>query len=217
MAAAVIAWLLGSELLDHPIRAGRIVGALNLFGLPLVLGFVMRSGVALADQPLNFGVWVLAMALLAFTLTRIALAQTPPQDPSPARKLPPLRAMLGALAMAAPLVIIGALPQILGLPTLAALISRQTLPGWLGQIFALGAGVALAALWPRWQNKMARPLTLADSALNFEWVDELLESGANRLGSPFKNIFVFLESEGILIWAVAAALIAVLISRPGGP
>jgi hypothetical protein len=217
VAAAIIAWSLGSELLERPVRVARIIGALSLFGLPPLLGFVARSGIALADQPLAFGIWALGMLLLALALTRLALGQTQPQNPSPAQARPRLTVAPDALVMAAPLIVFGVLPQLLGLPALPALISRQSAAGWLGMILAFGGGIALALFWPRWRNKMARPFALANTALDFSWVDALLEGGANRLGRPFKEIFAFLESEGILIWAVAAALIAVLVSRSSGP
>jgi hypothetical protein len=45
----------------------------------------------------------------------------------------------------------------------------------------------------------------------------LFVGAAGRIRAPFTVVFDILESDGALVWAAIVALLAILVSRPGGP
>lgn len=221
VAASAIAWLLSSELLEHPAPIARLIGALGLFGVPFSAGLMARSGIAPVAAPAAnipaFILWCVAMALMAFGLFHLARGDAQPR----ARLLSGLAgspsSLISFVVLALPLIAAGALLPALGLPDALTLVVRHGAAGWLGMAFAAGAGLVAAVLSPRWAGRAARPLDVARRALSFGWLEDILEGSANRVAAPFRAVFTFLESPGVLLWAIVAALLAVLISRPGGP
>jgi hypothetical protein len=53
--------------------------------------------------------------------------------------------------------------------------------------------------------------------LNLEWWQQILAGAVGRIARPLSSVYTFLESDGVLLWAVIVILIIVLVSRPGGP
>ena len=54
-------------------------------------------------------------------------------------------------------------------------------------------------------------------ALSLDWLVSLFAGAIRRLRAPFTPIFDILEGDGALVWAAIIALLAILVSRPGGP
>ncbi|HQW36297.1 MAG TPA: hypothetical protein PLJ62_08895 [Thermoflexales bacterium] len=218
VAASASAWLLSAELIEHPAPIARLIGALSLFGVPLSAGFIARSGAvpATANIP-AFIIWCVAMALLAFSLFQLVRGAGQPRLRLLSGLAGSPQSLISFGVMALPLIALGVLPQALGLPNALALVSRQGLADWLAMAFAAGAGVLLAIFSPRWAGRATRQMQMAEQVFKFRWLEDILEGSVNRIAAPFRAVFTFLESPGVLLWAIVAALLAVLISRPGGP
>jgi hypothetical protein len=235
VAVATIAWLLGVALLSQPAVAeaslarrarqmARILGAACLAGLPLTVGFVGRAGIVASWIGRDTGGVVLALAFTLATLLLVACllrAVTHPSAPAPADEATPaVQRIAGWIALAlacAHVLIFGLAPALANAPSLGEQLGGNGLSGWLSWLVALGLGFALWWFEPRWDallNNWHEPI---ESTLSLNWLQEIVSGALDRLSLPFGRVFVFLESDGALLWAVIVILIVVLVSRSGGP
>lgn len=216
VAGVAIAWALAALLMEHPARLARLVGALGLFGLPPTLGLVLRASAA-PQHPLALAVWVVGLALLAYNLALLTRGEIPQNEPSPGWLDRSVPGWVSFVALALPLLGFGVAPQWVNLPTLVALVAGHGVVGWVGMAFAALVGVGAYALAPRWRGRMARAHGIANSIFKLGWLERVVEGSIERMSRPFRVIYGFLESDGVLLWAVVVVLLAVLIARPGGP
>jgi hypothetical protein len=239
IAAAGMAWLLGHPLLQTSLnqpapfhrmaQAARLAGAAAWAGLPLVVGFVGQAGIVatLAQQGvlgwLGLVGWVIGLALLAATALRIALAPMPTQlafglemNPSGWNWRTAL-AFAPLLVLMASLLIFGLFPQLLGATGLNQPVARNGVLGWVSWLLAVVAGVAVWWYEDRWQPRLEPWRNTLENALSLKWLRDVWSGAMDRLAQPFRILFPFLESDGVLLWAIILVLLAVLVTRPGGP
>ena len=242
-AAAVVAWLIGSRLIGQtsapgaepaPVERGRLairlVGALGLVGLPLTVGFIGQAGAmdtwvgrGPAGWLLIFA-WMASLALLSHLILHTIFDAT--RRGQPAHVVPgpaawpgqfALRRVVGWLAAAAPIVIFGVAPHLLGAGTLIEAAGRNGIIGWLGWAIAIALGALLWQLSPRWRPATQRIRDYAIAVLDLGWLHSLLAGATARLRQPFGGVFTLLESDGALLWAVIVALLVALVSGAGRP
>ncbi len=241
-AAATIAWLVGAALLgqpqftDAPLSARRaryalrIAGALCLVGLPLTVGFVGQAGAVATWTEHSAGGWPFALAwsvvlaAMTYVLLKLVLSSADEQA-QPVRSIAhPLRPSMwiareaiGGLTALAPILIFGIAPALLTAGSLADALARNSAAGWASWSIAIIAGALLWRLEPRWRPAVRSISNRAIGALELGWCYSLLDGAVARLRQPFGQVFALLESDGMLLWAIIAVLLAVLIARPGGP
>ena len=237
--AAAIAWILGAALISLNDaaegrlgrRIGRVIrifGALVLIGLPLTVGFIGRAGVVsawqddgLAGALLIIG-FTLAGGLLAYCLLHCALRIDLETDESISQRdeiRQPLfiRTILAAIALALPAILFGIAPGLIGAGDLLGAAGRMGIVGVLTWLISLGAGAALWQFEPRWAGWLDARGEGISEALSLGWLTSLFAGATRRIRAPFATVFDILESDGALIWAAIVALLAILVSRPGGP
>jgi hypothetical protein len=239
IATAAIAWILGSALIsledtsDGRLgrRAGvliRSIGALVLIGMPLTVGLHGRAGIVsawqadgLAGALLIVG-FTLAGGLLAYCLVHCVLRQDQETDETLGRRdevRQPyfLRASVAAVALALPALLFGLAPSLVGAGDLLAPIARMGILDWLVWLLSLGIGFALWQWEPRWAGWIDPRSEWLSATLSLRWFTGLFAGATGRIRAPFTALFDILESDGALVWAAIIALLAILVSRPGGP
>lgn len=239
IAAATVAWITGVTLISIDDasagklgrRIGRIlrgIGALVLIGLPLTVGLVGRAGVISAWQ--NEGIagalLVLAVTLaasaLVYALIHCTLRIDLEVDEEMARRDELrqsllFRMILAAVALAIPALLFGIAPALLGAGDLLSVLGRMGVIGWAMWLLSLGMGAALWQFEPRWAGWLEARSEAISHALSLQWMTSLFAGAVGRIRAPFTVVFDILESDGALVWAAIIALLAILISRPGGP
>lgn len=239
VAAAAIAWIVGSSLitLDDATegrlgrRAGRIIralGALTLIGLPLTVGLIGHAGVVshwqtqgLAGGLFTIG-FTIAGGLLAYCLIHCVLRIDQEVDEqaelrSELRQSQWIRTMAAAVFLVLPALVFGLAPALIGAGDLLSAIGRMGLLGWITWLLGLGIGAALWLLEPRWAPALEDRSESIAHTLSLDWLTSLFAGAAGRIRAPFASIFDILESDGALVWAAIVALLAILVTRPGGP
>ena len=241
IAAAAVAWLFGSELLQSRGNSQdflstrvalylRILGAAVLIGIPLTVGFVSWAGIPSQLTERGFGgivlllIWVASMAMLTAAALRIAFLNSAALHMSfdgPSRYLnayvAPVPALSPMLLLALIAVLFGVVPQLVGAAGLAQPVLRNGILDWVGWLVAIGVGGAAWWFESRWQALADALRGPADSLLNLRWLHELWGGAVQRLARPLRMVFPFLESDGVLLWAIILILLFVLVNRPGGP
>jgi formate hydrogenlyase subunit 3/multisubunit Na+/H+ antiporter MnhD subunit len=230
---AAIAWLTGTTLLDQSTASyptvlhktvfwARLLGALCLIGLPLTAGFVGRAGVinTWAGRGLNGALLVVALTLAQLLLTLCALRlwrwlEAPGDDVAPSTEGYLLSAALGILCLH--IVFFGIAPGLAAAPSLGDQITRNGLVGWVLWLLATLLGVAGWWFQPKWLDLLANTRQTLVSVVGLDWWQDILIGALGRIAKPLRGLFIFLESDGALLWAVVVILIIVLVSRPGGP
>lgn len=237
--AAAIAWILGAALISLNDasegrlgrRAGasiRIIGALVLIGMPLTVGLHGRAGIVSAWQSDGLGGvllilgFMLAGSLLTYCLIHRALHTDQEMDASMERRdeiRQPLfiRALIAAFALALPALLFGLAPGLIGAGDLLNTLGRMGILGWMVWLVSLGTGAALWQFEPRWAGWLEERSEWFSQALSLQWLTGLFVGAAGRIRAPFTVVFDILESDGALVWAAIVALLAILVSRPGGP
>lgn len=244
-AASAIAWLLGCILVNHAVlmppsntqrvvRAMQILGVLCLIGLPLTVGFIGRSGLIASWTGRGLGSWlialgfVLASALLIHCLLRFILpafsgaaGMTDADDSgyvlAPTTKQAVGLDILRLIVVAAPVMIFGVAPGLIGAGSLGEALARNGLAGWLAWLLSIVLGVALWWFEWRWSPGAAQLREHAIAVLGLQWLYDVLGGAVARIRSALGYVFTFLESDGALLWTIIVVLLMVLISRPGGP
>lgn len=241
-ASATIAWLVGAALIGQPQfadaplwakrvrRAARAAGALCLIGAPLTAGFVGQAGVVATWTERGAGGWLFALAwgavfaVMTYVLLKIVVSSADEQaqmvrfaaqPPRPSVWV--AREAIGGLIALAPILTFGIAPALLTAGSLADALARNSAAGWASWSIAIIAGALLWRLEPRWRPAIRSTSDRAIDALELGWFYSLLSGAAARLRHPFGQVFALLESDGMLLWALIAVLLAVLIARPGGP
>lgn len=239
IAAAGIAWVAGATLIaindategKLGRRAGRVarsIGALALAGFPLTAGMVGRAGIISAWQAKGLGGallilgFTLAAGLLTYALIHCALRldlevddRTAQQDEL--RQPQFIRVIVATVALVAPIMIFGLAPAAIEAGDLPSAIGRVGVLGWLTWLLSLGLGWALWQFEPRWGGWLDERSDAIMQALSLDWLVSLFAGAIRRLRAPFTPIFDILEGDGALVWAAIIALLAILVSRPGGP
>ena len=241
IAAAAVAWLLGSELLQSrgnsrdPVSTRmalylRVAGAAVLIGLPLTVGFVGWAGVPSQLVERGLGgivlllIWAISLAMLTATVLRVAFLNTAALHMSfdgPSRYMnryiAPIVQLAPMLILALMAVLFGVVPQLLGAAGLAQPVLRNSILDWAIWLVALAAGGIAWWFQTRWQDWADVLRQSADDVLNLRWLHELWAGAIQRLARPLRLVFPFLESDGVLLWAIIIILLFVLVNRPGGP
>lgn len=239
IAAAAIAWIAGATLIaindasDGKLgrRAGRImrgIGALVLIGFPLTVGSIGHAGGVSAWQDEGIAgallilTYTLSAGILAYALIHCALRIDLEVDESIARRDELrrshfFRAIIAAVALVAPAVVFGIAPALIGAGDLLSAIGRMGVLGWLMWLASLGIGAALWQFEPRWAGWIEPRSEAISHGLSLDWLTSLFAGATRRIRAPFALVFDFLESDGALVWAAIIALLAILVSRPGGP
>lgn len=216
-AAGGAAWVFGCALLEGQARAARAAGALVLFGVPFTIGFVSRAAttgaLASGSELLGLAVWLLGTLALALGLARAVRGDATERGWFDRN----WRGWAASATALAPALAFGVMPQWIGAPPLGDALAGHGLAGWAGMAAAVGLIVAVALIARRSAGRWARARSIAERAFSLRWMEVLLVGALDRLGGPFRGAFGFLESNGAMLWAVIAVLIAVLISRSGGP
>ncbi|MCL4504714.1 MAG: hypothetical protein M1434_05630 [Chloroflexi bacterium] len=231
--AAAIAWLLGTTLIaetqmSYPARFKRLAAiprigaALCLAGLPLTVGFIGRAGVisAWAERGLGGAVLIAGMAaaqfLLTITLLRLALWQDAPTgvEEHSATDLIRFAWLFVPLSF---LVLFGIAPSMLNAAGLSTQLSSYGLVGWVFWLLPTLLGALAWYYEASWLKLIANVRDRLVLILELNWWQDIVSGALNRLAIPLNGVFTFLEGDGALLWAVIVILIAVLISRPGGP
>ncbi|MCL5996828.1 MAG: hypothetical protein M1546_12345 [Chloroflexi bacterium] len=231
--AAAIAWLLGTSLINiatpaqSPVmrrmaQVARWIGAACLAGLPFTVGFVGRAGVitdwagrGLGGAALIAGLG-LSQALLTLCVLRLAMWRDIPGEESSPPWLTYASIAVTAIVCLHVLVF-GIVPGLANAPTVGTLLSRNGLIGWLVWLIATTAGGVAWWLESRWAVYLTRVRPTLVTALSLKWLQNVAAGALGRLANPLGSVFVFLESDGALLWAVIVLLIVILVSRPGGP
>jgi hypothetical protein len=239
VAAASIAWIVGACLISLNDategalgrRTGRVMrslGALVLIGLPLTVGLIGRAGIVsewqtqgVAGALLIIG-FTLAGGLLAYCLIHCVLRIDLEIDESierreEARQPMLIRTLIGTASLSLPAIVFGLAPSALGAGDLLDAIERMGIAGWLAWLVSLGIGAALWLLEPRWAPALEERSEPLSGAFSLGWLTSLFAGAAGRIRAPFALIFDILESDGALVWAAIVVLLAILVSRPGGP
>ena len=154
--------------------------------------------------------------LLTFCVLRLALWRvTPNTDESPAISHYLPAAVLAVLSLH--VVLFGLSPGLATAPSLGEQLSRNGLAGWLTWLFPTLLGAAAWWYESRWLAYIVLARDAVISLIDLSWWQNILGGALNRIGRPLGSIFIFLESDGALLWAVIVILVIVLVSRPGGP
>lgn len=233
MLIAAIAWLIGTVLVtqtasDYPhaaryvIRGLRILGAACLLGLPLTIGFVGRAGMLSiwaargGGGALLIAAFIVIQLLLTVNVLRLALWSDAPAADSKFSITSWIG--IGALGLAGLLtLVLGISPQSIGAPAFGEILSGNTALDWLLWVLPVLLGAAawwFEARWLAWVSGVRGRLI---ALLNLEWWQQILAGAVGRIARPLSSVYTFLESDGVLLWAVIVILIIVLVSRPGGP
>ncbi len=230
---AAVAWLLGTALIDeaagqYPARyrpaipVVRAVAALSLAGLPLTAGFVGRAGVISTWAARDIGGAALIMGfsiaqiVLVAALLRLMLWHEPAGGEEEHTGSATLRlAVLGIPSIL--VVLFGLAPGLSGAGGLSTTFDQVGLAGWIFWIIPSALGGLLWYMEKRWSATLNRYNDRLMTALELNWWQDILAGAIGRLSKPFTGVLTLLESDGALLWAVIVILIAVLISRPGGP
>lgn len=233
MAVAAIAWLLGTALLaqtatGYPriarlaVRVARMIGAASLIGLPLTIGFIGRAGIISTWAGRGAGgaalivAFALAQLLLVICVIRLALW---PDAPAPEQKAEPAQwiGLATLIICGLGIVVFGLNPELAAAPDLGATFSRNKFVDWLMWLLPTLLGAAawwFEARWLKWTTNIRDTLI---KIISLAWWQDILGGAVGRIARPLGGVFTFLESEGVLLWAIIVVLIVVLVSRPGGP
>jgi hypothetical protein len=230
---AAIAWLTGTTLLGqatasfpNPLRKtvywARLLGALCLIGLPLTAGFIGRAGVinTWAGRDLNGAILVgmLSLAQILMTLCALRLWRWPePPGEGVATSIEGYSLSIALAILCLHIILFGLAPGLAGAPSLGDQVSHNGLVGWLLWVLASLAGAAGWWFQPQWVDRLADVRQRIYSVINLAWWQSILAGALERIAKALRAPFVFLESDGALLWAVIVILIIVLVSRPGGP
>jgi hypothetical protein len=237
---ATMAWLLGTTLVSqtasaYPTAARRIVqiaryiGAACLIGAPLTAGFIGRAGVAVlwSGRGLGGAVLIVGFALTQLLLTFCTLRlvlwrevwREVPDAPS-ADEPPAISGYVAAVVLimlSLHVVLFGISPSLAGAPSLGEQLGRNGFIGWIVWLFPTLLGFAAWWYEARWVDYIVLARDSLVSLIGLTWWQYILGGALNRIARPLGSIFVFLESDGALLWAVIVILVVVLVSRPGGP
>ena len=231
--AAAIAWLLGATLIaeipmSYPARLRRFAviprlgAALCLVGLPLTVGFIGRAGVisAWAERGLGGAILILGIAaaqlLLTLALLRLMLWHDLPTSDEDFTASEWIR---GAW-LVVPLILIvlfGIAPAMLNAAGLPTQLADNGLVGWVFWLLPTLLGALAWHYEANWLKLIATVRERVILILELNWWQDIFSGALSRLAKPLTGVFTFLEGDGALLWAVIVILIAVLISRPGGP
>jgi hypothetical protein len=230
---AAVAWLLGATLVGQnagtfPLRFRRIVlllrlvGLLCLVGLPLTMGFIGRAGISATWSGRGLGGLVLivglavAQALLTLCTLRLTLWSDAPSSQEPASPSNYLAVVVLAV-LSLHIIVFGVFSRLAGAPSLGDQLAANRLSGWL--IWLLPTLVGTAGWWfeTRWLHLLTGMSARLSQVIGLNWWQSTVSGALNRIAQPLGSVFVFLESDGALLWAVIVILIVVLVSRPGGP
>jgi hypothetical protein len=230
---ATIAWILGTALVSQTsaaypatvrriVQIARYIGAACLIGVPLTAGFVGRAGVAALWANRGPGGMILiagiaiTQLLLTYCVLRLAMWRVTPSADEPATISHYLVAAVLAI-LSLHVVLFGVSPSLAAAPSLGEQLGHNGWAGWL--IWLLPTLIGCAAWWyeSRWLSYISLVSDALISFTDLSWWQNILGGALNRIARPLGSIFIFLESDGALLWAVIVILIIVLVSRPGGP
>ncbi|HEY3288790.1 MAG TPA: hypothetical protein VGK87_01550 [Anaerolineae bacterium] len=230
--AATVTWLLGSTLLSLEPSASstrfkrlqrmpHLAGLLCLFGLPLTVGFIGRSGIVavwagrgLGGAALIVG-FALALSLLVLCLLRVYQYAKTPDDVAVAKASEYRYAMV-----ILPVILVlayGIVPGLVAAPSLGDRLSQQGFIGWFIWVFSAAAGTGLWLIEPYWSVRLAASSERISRFFGLKWWQDIIAGAIDRLSRPWRHVSTFLESDGVLLWAVIVLLLVVLVSRPGKP
>jgi hypothetical protein len=82
---------------------------------------------------------------------------------------------------------------------------------WMDGALTNRLNIALGELW-----RVAITQRVAE-VLDLDWGIRAVGRSLQRIGRPFSAVFVFLESEGALLWTLVAVLAFFLVTRSAGP
>lgn len=230
--AATITWLLGTTLLGlepsacstrfRPLlMAPRLAGLLCLFGLPLTVGFIGRSGIVAVWAGRGLGgaaliaSYALTLSLLVLCLLRLfRFAET--SDGEFVAKATDYRLTMVIFPVILVLVF-GIAPSLVAAPSLGNRLSQQGFMGWFVWVLSAAIGAGLWLTEPLWSVRMASSSERVSAVFGLRWWQDIITGAVDRLTKPWRHVITFLESDGALLWAVIVILLVVLVSRPGKP
>lgn len=105
-------------------------------------------------------------------------------------------------------------------------LGRMTVTDWFVWVGALAGGSALWWFESNLLVRLDRPaLSISARSVRdlirrisgLDGLGSLVGDSASALGRPLAGVFDFLESDGALIWGVIAILVALVVTRAGGP
>ena len=231
--AAAIAWLLGTTLIaenpmSYPARLRRFAliprlgAALCLLGLPLTVGFIGRAGVISiwGERGLGGAVLIVGIAaaqlLLMLALLRLVLWHDLPTSDEEISASDWIRSAWLAVPLLF-IVVFGIAPAMLNAGGLLTQLSNNGLAGWVFWLIPTLLGGLAWHYEASWVKRVSQVRDRVILILELNWWQDILSGALNRLAKPLTGVFTFLEGDGALLWAVIVILIAVLVSRPGGP
>ncbi|MCX6019127.1 MAG: hypothetical protein NTZ50_11635 [Chloroflexi bacterium] len=222
---AATAWLLGNALLTIP-GAGRVLGIACLLGLPGTTGFfayASASEALRANNLLDIALLMLragSLAMLTFALLRFAAGDRTPAAliTSARRELFPDQRQIPALALlAAHALIFGIVGWMLGTSSLIDTAAAMQPISWI----SLASGILLGAgLWRinSASGRSADALPRADALLsNVEDAFAPVFAALDRARNSFGAALALIQSDGALLLAGLALIIAVLVSGQTTP
>jgi hypothetical protein len=173
-----------------------------------------------AGRGVNGLLLVAALTLGQLLLTLCALRlwhwrEAPGEDVAPSLEGYLLSAALGILCLH--IMLFGIVPSLAGSASVIDLVTQNGLLGWLLWLFATLLGTAGWWFQPQWSGLLADSGQKIAAVIGLRWWQDILVGALERIAKPLRGLFVFLESDGALLWAVIVILIIVLVSRPGGP
>jgi hypothetical protein len=233
IAAAAIAWLLGTTLvnasapLSSPVlrpvlKVTRWLGAACLVAVPLTVGFVGRAGVITAWDGRGVGgvALILGLTLAQVLLTLCSLRLVTWRDAASDEEISPMLSYASIIILTVlglQVLIYGINPSLAGAPGLGQLFGRNGLAGWLLWLMATAVGGLAWWFESRWREQLTAIPNTVVNALSLNWLQDIVAGALRRLANPLASVFIFFESDGALLWAVVVILIVILVSRPGGP
>jgi hypothetical protein len=217
---AALAWALGMLLLDRaPLL--RLAGMLLLVGAPPLVGFgplTLAFG-ALAQSGAG-GVLALVIALCAYALLVAALCKSVFGLEPLGDALRGMARGTAALAQTPAVLIVLAHAFLLGLvPILAGRELTAVINNPLGLMLAAAAAIAGFFIWRLLdRNAVMDVFDQIDAGIDRLGAEARIMGGAlERIRGGLRVAFIFLESDGALLWTCLLVLIALLIGRAPQP
>lgn len=217
---ALMAWIALSTALDAPLPL-RMLGLLIGAGLPLTVGFSAWSGaiaflsareaVDAALVVLVIGVSIICVfAVLRRLLPGAGLFKAIRKDAAGITAYP------GEATVLAHAVLFGFVPSLAQAPAISASLSAMGVFGWTHVVLGTALGVTLWQLSERWLDMDA--FDDIDTALDRLGIAvEPIRGAFGRLQRAMRTAFALLESDGALLWACLATIVAVLAGQAGAP
>ncbi len=200
------------------------IGALTLAGAPFTPGFFMQPSFASLLGGGTLSTFYVLVYVLAQGLLIAALLRSWGQGEQPTLQVAPgdaVRLLIGAVAIALPLVLAGFLPRVLSvvaslpgaippqLGTPPSIVAEP--PVWIPLLLSLAIGLGLVYAAPYFPVRLQNGLARVGSVLRLDWFFQGTGWGLGQLTTRWGAGFSVIEGAGYMGWMLAILLMAYLL------